>query len=74
MYLSNFKIDKEVTKCQVITEETIEVVKKKGQDHEIHQERVKEEDHKQVAVTVGLEKDQQQDLIMKELIPQDQTK
>ncbi len=76
MYLSNFKIDKEVTKCQAIEEETIKIAKKKDQGHETqHQTMDKEdqqvvlekEDHKQVVV---LEKDQQQNLTMKELTQQ----
>ncbi len=85
MYLSNFKIDKEVTKCQAIEEETIKIAKKKDQGHETqHQTMDKEdqlvvlekEDHKQVEVAViVVEKDQYQvvqDQVIEKVTIQDQ--
>ncbi len=50
MYLSNFKIDKEVTKCQVITEETIEAMGNKDQDHEVQHQVMDKEDQPAVVV------------------------
>lgn len=54
MYLSNFKIDKEVTKCQVITEETIEAMGNKDQDHEVQHQVMDKEDQPAV-VAMGKE-------------------